>query len=289
MMYAVFVVLGLCLGSFVNALVWRLRQQSEIAESAAKRPKRAQKAVQSPSKDDLSILKGRSMCPHCKHTLGAADLIPVLSWVMLAGKCRYCHQPISWHYPVVELLTAVIFVASYAWWPLPLDMHGIFDLCIWLVVVVCFMALSLYDIKWFELPDKVVLPVAILVTIQSIVDAFVFGGGWQQLAQRALALVIIGGLFTGLYVLSKGAWIGFGDVKIAPALGLLAATPFQSLLVIFLASVLGTLAALPLLAQGKAQRNSHIPFGPFLLAATAIVVLFGGHIEQAYLALMRIN
>lgn len=234
-------------------------------------------------------MKGRSMCPDCTHTLAAKDLVPVLSWLTLGGKCRYCRKPISGQYPLIELLTATVFVLSYAWWPLGLDARGIFDLAAWLLVVVCFMALSLYDLKWFELPDKVVLPAAILVTIQCIVDAFVFHGGWQELASRAAAMVIIGGLFMGLYVLSKGNWIGFGDVKIAPVLGLLAATPSKSLLVIFLASLLGTLAAVPLMARGKAHRNTHIPFGPFLLVATAITVLFGSKIIDAYLRLMSIQ
>ncbi|HET8709296.1 MAG TPA: prepilin peptidase [Candidatus Saccharimonadales bacterium] len=297
MIYAVLVVLGLCLGSFVNALVWRLRQQSQTTakspyanrQSSAKKSKQQGTGDRRQATGDYSILQGRSMCPHCKHTLAAKDLVPVLSWLTLGGKCRYCRKPISWQYPVVELLTAAIFVASYIWWPLALDGRGIFDLAIWLLIVVCFMALSLYDLKWFELPDRVVVPVTALITIQSIVDAFIFRGGWQELAARAAGMVIIGGLFFGLYVLSKGNWIGFGDVKIAPALGLLAATPFKSLLVIFLASVLGTLAAVPLLARGKASRNTHIPFGPFLLLATAITVLFGNDIIQAYLNLMQLG
>jgi leader peptidase (prepilin peptidase)/N-methyltransferase len=294
MIIAILIVLGLCLGSFVNALVWRLREQAERAEAAKATSKKARKAqdTQKAGKqidNDLSILKGRSMCPHCRHTLAAKDLLPVISWVLLAGKCRYCHKPVSRQYPLVELLTAGAFVFSYLVWPLGFAPEGIFDLVIWLLIVVCFMALSLYDLKWFELPDKLLLPLTGLVAIQSIVDAFVFGGGWHQLGLRAAGMLIIGGLFLGLYLISKGNWIGFGDVKMAPALGLLAATPLKSVLVIFLASVLGTLATLPLLARGKAHRNSHIPFGPFLIIATIIVVLFGDAIVGAYLDLMRIN
>src|SRR4051812_13278636 len=100
MIIAVLIVFGLCLGSFVNALVWRVHEQE-----AAKKPNKK-----------LSVLNGRSMCPHCEHELAAKDLIPVLSWLSLGGKCRYCHKPISKQYPLVELLTALLVVGSYIWW-----------------------------------------------------------------------------------------------------------------------------------------------------------------------------
>src|SRR3954465_436221 len=107
MIIAVLVVLGLCLGSFVNALVWRLHEQEEGGSKKAAAKK-------------LSIIKGRSMCPHCKHALKPIDLIPVISWLSLRGKCRYCSKPISIQYPIVELSTALLFVVSYIWWPEPL-------------------------------------------------------------------------------------------------------------------------------------------------------------------------
>ena len=97
--------LGLCAGSFVNALVWRLHEQ--------KRSKKADKK--------LSILNGRSMCVHCRHELTWYDLIPLFSWLLLRGKCRYCKKPISWQYPIVELATAAVFVLSYIFWPNPVN------------------------------------------------------------------------------------------------------------------------------------------------------------------------
>src|SRR5690606_2157613 len=96
-------ILGLCVGSFVNALVWRLRMQ----ESSGKKK----------SDRKMSISRGRSMCPHCRHELSAVDLVPVFSWLFLGGKCRYCRKPISKQYPLVELVTSILFIASYVFWP----------------------------------------------------------------------------------------------------------------------------------------------------------------------------
>src|SRR5690348_8244818 len=108
--------LGLGLGSFVNALVWRLHEQ-ELAEEEPKH-KRAKGKARQLSAKELSIVSGRSMCPDCHHELAPQDLIPVLSWLWLRGKCRYCSKPISWQYPLVELVTAALFIVSYLSWPL---------------------------------------------------------------------------------------------------------------------------------------------------------------------------
>src|SRR5665213_2769212 len=97
MIIALLALLGLVFGSFVNALVWRLHEQEVLLE---KRKKPSKKQL-----EKLSILNGRSMCPHCKHELAIKDLVPLFSWIALKGKCRYCGKPISWQYPVVELLT----------------------------------------------------------------------------------------------------------------------------------------------------------------------------------------
>jgi prepilin signal peptidase PulO-like enzyme (type II secretory pathway) len=265
--------LGVIFGSFVNALVWRMHEQEELV---GKKGKAAQERRQA-----LSISRGRSMCTHCGHELAAKDLVPVLSWLSLGGRCRYCHAAISVQYPLVEIVTGALFALSYVWWPLPLHGVGLFQFILWLVFVVGFVALAVYDIRWFLLPDRIVLPLALLAALQVIVVAL-WTGDWAKLYEPLLALAIIFGLFWGLFQLSKGRWIGGGDVKLAVCLGLLAATPACAFLVIFGASLLGTLASAPLLAHGKQGLRRHIPFGPYLLAATFIVVLWGGSIVHWY-------
>lgn len=276
-------ILGLCIGSFVCATVWRLREQSLLA--AKKKLTPAEKSYEAA----LSISKGRSMCSHCKHPLAAKDLIPLVSWLYLRGKCRYCRKPIGALEPLAEAATALLFISSYLLWPMPWNGQGIFDFVVWLVLLSGFMALSIYDFKWFLLPDRVVLPLTILTVLKVIIDTTVFHTGVSSAMGAVWGALVIGVMFYGLFVVSNGRWIGGGDVKIAAMLGLLAGSPLRALFVIFISSVLGMVVSLPLLIRGSATRNSHIPFGPFLMAATIIVVLFGDKIVKSYEVLFVIN
>ncbi len=260
-------VLGVVLGSFVNALVWRIHEQ---ASSNQKR-----------HDTRLSILKGHSMCPYCRHRLAAKDLVPVLSWLSLKGRCRYCKKPISSQYPIVELLTGLLLVIGYVWWPAGYDTLGLVQFGFFAMFTVFFMALAIYDLRWFLLPSRLVYPLVGVATANVIITALwqgSFADFWQPLAGATL----IYGIFWGLYQVSKGQWIGGGDVRLAIALGLIAGTPVKALLVIFLASLLGTFASLPILTQGKKALERRIPFGPALLMGCYIVILFGTAMIEWY-------
>ncbi|HSX31596.1 MAG TPA: prepilin peptidase [Candidatus Saccharimonadales bacterium] len=265
-------ILGLIFGSFVNALVWRLYEQEKLADKKGRQAAKQRQA--------LSIAHGRSMCSHCHHMLAAKDLVPVLSWLSLGGRCRYCRKPIA-DSPLVEVATGALFALSYAFWPLSYHGMGLFELIVWLALVVLFVALAVYDLRWFLLPDRLVLPVTILAGLQTLVVAL-WTRSWHELYMGLLAGAIIFGLFWLLYQVSKGAWIGGGDVKLAIALGLTVGTPLKAGMVIFLASLLGTLVSVPVLLKGKKALETRIPFGPYLLAATVIVVLWGGAITSWY-------
>lgn len=266
----------------MNALVWRLARQNYHEFSEGKRGKR----VNSRSSKQYAILRGRSMCPDCKHELAAKDLVPLLSWLELRGRCRYCQKSIHWQYPAVELTTAILFIASYYFWPFNLVFGWqtvLFGL--WLGIVVIMVALAVYDLRWMILPDKLVYILVVLSLLFVAIAVFVNPN--QAMAKLvALALVCSFGLFYVLFQLSNGKWIGGGDVKISAALGLLLLTPINVFLMIFLASLGGSLVALPLLLSGKATRTSRIPFGPFLLAATFLVFLFGSQIISWYTELV---
>lgn len=272
----VLAVLGLVFGSFVNALVWRLHEREEPEEKGNSRKERPR---------NLSMLTGRSMCTHCGHELAAADLVPVLSYLWLRGRCRYCRKPIE-DTPLAELLTAVVFVVSYLWWPTSLEGDGFTVskvlFVLWLAFVVGFVALAIYDIRWFLLPDRIVYPLIVLALIQVALRVFAFGGGWPVVAEAAWGVLFTAGLFFAIFEVSDGAWIGFGDVKLAIVLGLLVGGPIRALLLLFIASLLGSLVAIPLLVRGRATARTPLPFGPFLLAATVVVVLFGSHITAWY-------
>lgn len=281
MIYLVLIVFGLCLGSFVNALVWRLHEQAEIAEKAEQGKKLTKSDHQRLEK--LSISRGRSMCLSCGHELAGKDLIPVVSWLYLRGKCRYCGARIP-DTPVAELMVPTLFVASYAWWPYSLQ-AGLNKalLVVWLACVVAFVALALYDIRWFMLPDRVVFPLIALSMLFVVLRALVVDNPVSYIGGAALGVLILAGLFFALHHFSNGQWIGFGDVKLAVALGLLAGTGINALMLLLFASIFGVAAGLPGLLRHKLGMASKIPFGPFLLLAGFVVVLWGGTISSWYL------
>lgn len=277
MVFVLLVGFGLILGSFANAVIWRLHEQDKTLSHSSRK-----------ANADLSILRGRSMCIHCHHQLAPIELIPVVSYLWLRGKCRYCGKPID-DTPLAELLLPVLFAASYAWWPYDLSNLGLslgwFLFVGWLVCLVLFVILALYDLKWYVLPDRVVFPLIGVALVMAIAPA-VFHSDWTLLITAGWGVILTAGLFYLIYVVSKGAWIGFGDVKLAIGLGLLVGGPLNALLVLFIASLTGSLAAIPLILQGKPIAKTRIPFGPFLLLATVIVMLFGTTLAALYTNLL---
>lgn len=265
MIIVILIILGLCFGSFVNALVWRINAQDN--QSTSKR--------NTSGNNNLSIMNGRSMCVKCAHTLSSLDLIPVISWLILKGKCRYCHVAISWQYPIVELLTACLFVLSYIFWPVPLVGYQIVSLGFWLVYIVGFMALAVYDLRWYLLPNRIIFPLMYVVGFEFLIHIALFQGGFPLIINTLGGILVGGGLFYLLFQISKGTWIGGGDVKLGFLLGAILGSAQSSLLLIFTASLIGTVVALPFLLTKRLKKNSHLPFGPFLLTATIIVQLFG--------------
>ncbi len=273
MIIAILIVAGLCFGSFVNALVWRLHEQSK--EIGKKKPNNKYL-------NKLSVAKGRSMCPHCKHELAAKDLLPLVSWISLKGKCRYCSKPISWQYPVVEATTALLFVVSYLYWPVAIEGAQILSFGLWLVLLVGFMALIVYDLRWLILPDRIMMPLGLIAAFTACVGVATADHPLRALVNTVLAVAVGGGIFYFLFQISSGKWIGGGDVKLGWVLGLVVATPARALLLIFAASALGCLISLPLLAAKRLKPQSTIPFGPFLILAAIVVRLFGHSILYWY-------
>ena len=263
LLIATLIVLGLCFGSFDNALVWRLSELSK--------PKKQRVA----SDAELSIAKGRSMCPDCQHTLAWYDLIPVLSWLSVAGRCRYCHMPIAVQYPLVELATAGLFVLSYHYWPVPIEGSQLAEFVIWLALLIGLMALLVYDLRWLLLPNKLVYPLTGLAAASALIGIVSAVDPAKAALNTFLAVVVGSGLFYVLFQVSDGKWIGGGDVKLGWIFGLVVATPLSSFLVIFIAALLGSLVAVPLLVTKRLQKTSVIPFGPFLIIGTVVVQLFG--------------
>ena len=268
-------ILGLSGGSFVNALVWRLHEQL-AAKTVKGKPKTAA--------NDLSILKGRSICPDCRHKLAWYDLIPVFSWLWLKGRCRYCKKPISAQYPIIELTMGLVFALSYLLWPGDVHRSGQWLLlATWLAASIGLIALLVYDSRWMILPNRIIYPaLGVAIVGRAAYIAAYAGRPWHDLMLWAVSVAIASGVFYCLFIFSNGKWIGFGDVRLGLITGTLLADPYQSLAMIFLASVLGTLAVVPQLVSGKKTLASKLPYGPFLITATAIMVVFGDRLINWY-------
>jgi len=277
-------VLGLIWGSFINAWVWRLRQLLNDDGDPKK--------LSATKRKELSILHGRSMCPSCKHALAAKDLVPVFSWLLLKGKCRYCHAPISAQYPLVELITAVVFALSYIFWPISTAQYGWVLLAGWLVTLVFLLVLAIYDAKWYILPSELIY-LGIITYGASLLFYAVLSGVTSTLVNAIAAGVLyLAGFFALFYVsyivqqhkTGAKAWLGFGDVRLAFLLGLIAGSPLNVFIAVFLASLVGLAVAIPGIVSKKLSVTSHIPFGPFLILGASLALFFGSSLTSWYSA-----
>ncbi len=251
---------GLVIGSFVNALVWRINVGKSIAD-------------------------GRSMCPHCKHELAAIDLIPVLSWVLLRGKCRYCHKPISIQYPLVELMTGVLFALSYAA-KLPHGVNGWSEFIIWLIVLSAGIALVVYDLRWYILPDLIVVPATALVLLALVAGRITGVVSPEAVTSHAGAALVAGGVFFALASIAGGKLMGGGDVKLAFLMGLVLGGT-NTIVAMMVGFNSAAIVGVSLIAVGIKKRKDYIPFGPFLVAGMVVAYLYGPQIVSWYTNLIE--
>lgn len=267
---------GAILGSYGVATVWRLRAID--GERHAHDPEKLAKL------HGRSKMKDRSICLHCGYQLRWYDLLPIVSWVVYRGKCRKCRKPIGWMEIAGELGLATLFVLSYIYWPFPLDGGlAITQLVIWLAALVVFVILALYDIRWYLLPNAPNYALIVLGLAWSAILLIIAGDAWLSVAVSvAGSLMILSGLYYVLYLVSRGAWIGFGDIILGVGLALLLGDWTLAALALFAANLLGTLLVLPGMLSGKMKRNSKVPFGPLLIAGTIIAQLFGPAIVDWY-------
>lgn len=235
-------VLGGMIGSFLNVVVLR---------TASHR----------------SFLTGRSRCSHCGRTLAWYELVPLLSFAVLGGRCRTCKKILSLQYLLVELLTATTFVLVWQrfGWSL-LTVAG------WMVTSTLII-IAVYDAKWSLIPDSFTLALTIASVAALLVQPL-------DLISSGLGIVVGCGLFLVQYLLSKGAWVGSGDIFLGGALGLLLGWRMM-LGALAVSYIVGALVTLPLLLRGKGK--SMIPFGPFLAFASWVVWLWGPQLWQWYL------
>lgn len=287
--YTIFLLcfLGLIAGSFALAQVWRLRRQQleDDEKNGDKVSVKDKKAVEQLL--HKGIRNDRSVCLHCGHQLQWYDLIPLVSWLQLKGKCRYCRNKIGHAEPLAEIGTALFFIISYIFWPTSLDSSiEILRFTLWLIAGVGMSILFIYDYKWFLLPDKVVFPLIALGVFNSFLVISANNFTFTSISSVVYACLILSGLYFLIYVISRYRWVGFGDVKLGLALALLLADWRLSLLTLFLANLIGTLIVVPLMLLGKIKRHTHVPFGPLLIVGWFLTGIFGTRIIGLYLNLL---
>ncbi len=247
-------IFGLCVGSFLNALIFRLRQ-------------------------GRSVWRGRSQCPACRATLRWFELIPVASFVIQTGRCRRCRVKISWQYPLVELTTAILFILGLQQYPISNIQYLFINLLIYWFIVSVLIVLFVYDLRYGELPDKITLPAILILLIYQIWRYWILDIGYWILV---MALLVGGGFFALQYFLSRGKWIGGGDIRLGVLMGVILGWP-KILVALFLAYVGGAIISVFLLLLKKKTLKSAVPFGVFLIPATFAAMFWGQRIVEWYL------
>ncbi len=242
--------LGLIVGSFLNVVIFRLNTGRSIAT-------------------------GRSKCARCSKTLSWHELIPVFSFLSQRGKCRSCKAPVSFQYPLVELITGLVFVLMYT----HIVLAQGFVLSSWIaflfsmIIASLLIVITVYDLRHKIIPTKISYPF-IALSLISVVWKFLTIPGFS-FGNALLAGLLLAAPFFFLWFFSKGRWMGFGDVLLALGMGPLVG--ITGAITVFLLSFwIGALAGLVLIAFSKAYGiKSEVPFAPFMVAALFIVGIFG--------------
>ena len=229
-------IIGLCVGSFLNVLIDRLS-------------------------NDESIL-GRSYCDNCKKQLKSIDLIPIFSYFFLKGKCRFCNKKINFRYPIVEVITGILFLIYFIYFPTASLITKVVELALISGLIVVFFA----DLKYQIIPDQML----ILIGILGVFSFLQSSPNSPIIIKRLLDSLIVALPIFILYAFSKGRAMGFGDVKLSFVVGLLFGL-WNGLAALYIAFVLGAIISLFLIFFKKKKIKSKIAFGPFIVIGTFCV------------------
>lgn len=247
--------LGLAVGSFLNVVIYRVPRGLSVG--------------------------GRSHCPKCDYQLSPFDNIPVVSWIVLRGRCRKCRTGISAQYPVIEAATAAGYVIA-------VQRFGV----AWLTIAVLVfysvtLALFVIDLQTMRLPDRLTLPL-FAVMVGGLGAVSLVEGELSALVRALAGAAVLSLAYATLWTLTAGRGLGLGDVKLALSLGLVSAYLSWETLAVStaLAWILGALVGVALILAGYVQRKRPIPFGPFLIAGCWVGLLFGNALFSQYWAFM---
>lgn len=242
-----FFIFGLIIGSFLNVLVYRLK--------------------------DAETLLGRSFCRHCKNQIRWYDNIPLISFILLRGECRDCDTKISWQYPMLELLTGILFVLIGFFFFIPGDTVSLLETAWLLGIISCFLVIGVYDIRHMEIPINMLIISGLLTMVFLIVHFFLVQEPFfvSRLWYGLLGGVAVGGFFFMLVWMSKETWMGWGDVWLGLVAGAIVGLP-HVLPMLTLSFGLGALVGMAAIVREKKSLKSQVPFAPFLIAGVALTL-----------------
>ncbi|MEK7639823.1 MAG: prepilin peptidase [Patescibacteria group bacterium] len=251
-------IFGTAIGSFLNVVAIRLPKRRKFLQ-----------------------LNQRSKCPNCRHVLHTPDLVPIVSYLSLRGRCRYCRKPISPQYMLLELITGVTF-ALLVW------QYGVSGTTfVGLIGASFLIALGTIDARLKIVPDNLSLPAILVTFLAQVLVISDFGvNGFNAAMLRSLCGLVIGAIIGVLWfwlqwVVSRGKWVGTGDIRLGALLGVFLGMPL-ALVALFLAYITGSIWAVALLARRKVKFSSAIPFGAFLALAGVIAFIFGPAVVSWY-------
>ncbi len=251
MLFAVLFVFGLAIGSFLNVVSMRYGGDHFVF--------------------DPRIIGGRSRCPHCGKTLRWFELIPLVSFIIQGGRCRRCGARLSLQYPIVESISAALFVL------VPWRIVSFPETILWLLAFFLLLLMSAIDARTGIVPDELCVALGIL--------AVLIGALENALPSRIIGAAFGFAFFEILFLATRGKGIGMGDVKLALPIGFLFGWP-DILLVVGFAFVCGALVGVILIALKKKTIKGTLPFGPFFALGAAITFFFGAPLVQWYLKLI---
>lgn len=253
-----FALLGLLIGSFLNVVIHRVPA-------------------------GLSLVSPGSACPTCAHPVRARDNVPVLSWLVLHGRCRDCAAPIAARYPLVELTTAALFgTVGWRFGSTPYAAAA-------LVVAAAGVALFMIDLDHRRLPFEITGAMGVGTVVALGIDAARHGPG--PVAPAVLAAALWLAVYGGIWLVTAGRGMGLGDVALAPVLGLALGWLGWGPALVGLGAgfVIGAAVGVVLLATGRARAGARIPHGPFLLSGAALGMLAGDPLAASYLSLVGLG
>jgi len=248
----------MAIGSFINVVVFR-------------------------TKSGESWMKGRSKCRTCLEPVAAVDLVPVLSYFKLKGRCRNCSSVIGWQYPAVELSMGILFGLLYARTAfgigIPVYIEDFELLALFVrdaVMAVFLVIIFVYDFKYSYILDRFTIPAMILALLFNVMLG-------ADIVSLLLGGLLIGGFFAIQFLVSDGKWIGGGDIRLGMLMGFLLGIEV-GVVALFLSYVLGAAIGIYLVTMKKRALNSHVPFGTFLALGTMIALIWGPYILEWYLS-----